>query len=400
MLSSQAVIIIKSKRDAPFRKRHPWVFSGAIDSIKGSPKPGSEVAVVTDRGDFIAWGLFNPNSQISVRLYSWQENEHVTDSFIRSRLISAISFRKSVPSLFSNGKNEAARLFFSESDGLSGLTVDYYAGFIGIQLTSLALSFKLDTIINILQDLINPRGIYLRTEKGIRELEGLEISDSFLKGTAPGEPVVIKDNNIEYEVNLTEGHKTGFYLDQRENRKRVAEFAINRKCLDVCCYTGGFSLNLMKGGAKSVLGIDASATAVETAIRNARINEITNAEFTKGDAFSMLENKASQKEMFDLIVLDPPRFAQKTKGLSQALKGYAGLNGLAVRLLSPGGILVSCSCSGRVSRVEFTGMLAEVAQITGRGIRIIEERGAAIDHPVNPACPESDYLKCFICSVE
>jgi len=398
--TNPARIILKDKRDAPFRRGHPWVFSGAIEKTEGEITPGTEAAVVDRRGDFIAWGLCNPNSQITVRLYSWNSKEKIDERFLRERLSNAVALRKSLPAVFTGRESEAARLVFSESDGISGLIVDYYAGYLALQLTSLALSFKLDLITKLLQELLKPKGIYLRTEKGIRELEGLEISDKLLSGGRPEGPIVIRENEIAFEMNLTEGHKTGFYLDQRDNRKRAAEFARGRRALDVCCYTGGFTLNLAKGGAESVTGIDSSAVAVEAAVRNAQRNKITNVEFVKGDAFASMEKLLEEKNQYGLIVLDPPRFAQKSKGLSQALKGYAGLNGLAARLLTPGGILVTCSCSGRVTREEFRGMLSEVSQSAGRRIEILEERGAAPDHPVSAACPESDYLKCFICYVE
>lgn len=393
-------IVLKEGRDSPFRLGHPWVFSGAVKRLEGSPRVGDAVAVLTHQGDFIGWGLYNPNSQIVVRLYSWSEQERISDALLQERIRNAIALRRSVPGLFTGEGAEAVRLIFSESDGLSGLTVDYYAGYVGLQITSLALSLRLEAIADCLEEVLKPKGLYLRTEKGIRELEGLEISDRWLRGQPPQGAVEIQDQGLIYSVNLTEGHKTGFYLDQRDNRKRASDFAAGRNCLDVCCYTGGFSLNLMRGGARSVLGIDASASAIETASANASRNGISGAQFVKGDAFSRMEVLKEKGERFDLIVLDPPRFAQKTKGHSQALKGYAGLNGLAVRLLNPGSILVTCSCSGRVTRGEFAFMLAEVARSTQRRIRILETRGAAPDHPVSASCPESDYLKCFFCHVE
>jgi 23S rRNA (cytosine1962-C5)-methyltransferase len=397
---SPAKVILKEKRDAPFRRGHPWVFSGAVGRLEGAPAPAAEVAVLSHQGHFIAWGLYNPRSQIQVRLYSWKEEEPISKELLCKRLAQALALRRSLPVPFAGGKEEAARLVFSESDGLSGLVVDYYAGHLAVQLTALALSPRLEEIVGLLNELLHPESIYLRTEKGIRELEGLEIEDKPLWGKPPETPLLIRENGLLFEISLAEGHKTGFYLDQRENRKRAAEFAQGLRCLDVCCYTGGFSLNLAHGGARSVQGIDASASAVAAAERNARRNNLPGVKFTKGDAFVELERLAERGERYDLIVLDPPRFAQSTQGLSQALKGYAGLNGLCVRLLEPGGLLFTCSCSGRVGREEFRGVLAEVAQKSGRFIRILEERGAAPDHPINVACPESAYLKCFICRVE
>jgi 23S rRNA (cytosine1962-C5)-methyltransferase len=245
-----------------------------------------------------------------------------------------------------------------------------------------------------------PSALYLRTEKGIREIEGLAIEDGLLRGNPSSDSVTISENGLLFEVNFKTGHKTGFYLDQRDNRRRAAEFAAGKKCLDLFCYSGGFALNLAKAGAREVVGIDSSEAALALANGNAKLNGLSGVSFMKEDAERAMQSFLAQNIRFDLVVLDPPRFAQSSPGVRQALKAYARLNALAAGLLNPGGTLVTCSCSGRVTRRDFLSMLSAVSLETNRPLRVLEQRGAAPDHPVSVSCPESDYLKCFICRVE
>lgn len=388
---------MKPRHDAPFRHRHPWVFSGSVARVEGSPGDGDEVDLRDADGAFVARGLYNGRSQIRVRLYSWDEAEALDAAFFRGRIERAIAFRRNVLGWLTPGT--ACRLVFSEADGLSGLVVDRYDDWLVVQLTSLALARRAELLLDILGELTAARGVYLRTEKGIGRQEGLELSDGLVRGAEPPDRIEIREHGLDFLVDVRVGHKTGWYLDQRQNRLAAARLAAGRRCLDVCCYTGGFAVGLAAGGAHEVLGIDASAPALAAAAENASRNGQDRVGWRAGDAFAVLPEMAEAGERFDLIVLDPPRFAQSRKGLAQALRGYAFLNEAAVRLLSPDGILVTCSCSGRVSRDEFVRMLASVATTAGRDLQVFAQAGAGPDHPISAACPESDYLKCLFCRV-
>jgi 23S rRNA (cytosine1962-C5)-methyltransferase len=391
---------LEAGRERPLLGRHPWVFSGAIRRVEGEPSDGDEVDVYTSDGAFVARGLFNSRSQIRVRLYSWTPGVPLDDAFFAERLARALALRRALGLL--EGERSAARLVFSEGDGLSGLVVDRYGPWIAVQLTSLALARRLDGVLDALEALLHPRGVYLRTEKGILEEEGLELVDGRLRGDEPEEPIPVEEASLTYLVDLRIGQKTGFFLDHRLNRARAAAFAPGRRVADVFCYTGGFTLPLLRAGAASVVGVDVSAPALELARRNAAENGLDGPrlELVRSDAFRWLEARAEAGEAFDMVVLDPPRFARSSRGVAQALRGYAGLNELALRCLRPGGILVTCSCTGRVTREAFTSALATAESRTGRRIRVLESRGQGPDHPVSPTCPETEYLKCLICAVE
>ena len=392
-------VVLAPGRDRPARGRHPWVFSGAIARVEGAPTDGAEVEVVAADGSFVARGLFNAQSQIRVRLYGWDAAERIDEAFFATRLDRALALRHALGLMAPDG---GCRLVFSEGDGLSGLVVDRYRDVLSVQLTSLALAHRRELLLDLLDERLRPSGTLLRTEKGVLEEEGLEARDGVLRGAAPDEPMPVVESGLTFLVDLRTGQKTGYFLDQRDNRRAVAALAAGRRVADVFCYSGGFTLPMLRAGAASVVGVDGSAPAVELAGANVRANGLDDgrASFVVGDAFKWLQGQAEAGERYDLIVLDPPRFARSTRGVPGALRGYRGLNELAVRCLVPGGILVTCSCTGRVSREQFEGVLAEVEAISGRRIRVLESRGQAADHPVSPTCPETAYLKCLICAVE
>lgn len=392
-------VVLAPGRDRPARGRHPWVFSGAIASIRGEPGDGDEVDVVDGRGGFIARGLFNSKSQIRVRLYSWDAAERLDEGFWASRLDAALALRRTLGLLDPEG---GCRLVFSEGDGLSGLVVDRYRDVLSVQLTSLALGLRRDVLLDLLEERLRPRGVLLRTEKGVLEEEGLEARDGLLRGAVPDEAMAVVENGLGFLVDLRTGQKTGYFLDQRDNRVAVARYAAGRRVADVFCYTGGFTLPCVRAGASSVVGVDVSAAAVELARANLAANRLDEGRvrFEASDAFKWLEARGEEGERFDMVILDPPRFARSSRGVAGALRGYRGLNELAVRCLEGGGILVTCSCTGRVTRSMFVDVLGEVEASTGRTIRILEHRGQAGDHPVSPTCPETEYLKCLVCAVE
>ena len=392
-------MVLGSGRSGPVFARHPWIFSGAISEVRGNPKVGDEVEVHDGAGTVIARGLFNPNSQIRVRCYAWDPSQKVDGALLTARVAAAIGLREQLGLMDPAG---ACRVIFSEADGLSGLVVDRYGEWATMQFTSAALWAHRETLIDALHTHLKPKGIVLRTEKGILDEEGLEISDGPIWGEVPEGPIEILENDLSYSVDLRTGQKTGYYLDQRDNRIRAAGYAAGKRVADICCYSGGFSLPLLRAGATSLVGVDVSAGALELAQINLTRNQLDDgrAQWVKADAPKWMAQAFDEGQRFEMVVLDPPRFARSARGVNGALKGYANWNEAAVRILEPNGILVTHSCTGRVQREQFIQILSEVERRTGRRIRILEMHGQPGDHPVAPTCPESEYLKCLICLVE
>ncbi|MBA3311856.1 MAG: class I SAM-dependent rRNA methyltransferase [Planctomycetaceae bacterium] len=391
-------VVLKPRRAQPFFYRHPWVFDGAIHKVEGDPKVGDEALLVTDKGDPVARGLFNATSNIKLRLYTWNLDQPLDDAFFAERIDHAIRLRESLCPSWS--ESSAGRFVFSEGDGISGLTVDRYGDWLSVQFTSAALATRKDAILAHLQQRLSAKGIVLRSEKGMNEAEGLDAIDGPAVGAEPPRPVFVEEHGLRYGVDLLEGQKTGFFLDQRRNRLAAARYATGR-VLDVFCYSGGFGLTaLHTGGAKQVIGVDVSETAVTLANENAKLNGLdSKTAYIAKPAFEALEEFAAAGEKFDTIILDPPKMTRSRHTVDKALKGYYSLNKLAVDLLPPGGILVTCSCSGLVSREDFEQVLATVVMRTGRAIQILEARRQSPDHPASISCPETDYLKCYICRV-
>ena len=392
-----ARVTLRPRQAQPFYGRHPWVYAGAIAGIDGAPADGDVVDLFSHEENFIARGLYNSQSNIRVRLYAWSADAPLDADFFRGRIQAAIRLRDALPGW--NGPGRACRLIFSEGDGLSGLTVDRYDRWLVVQFTALALARRRDLLAELLTELLQPEGIYLRTERGIGELEGIELQDGPLCGQTPQEPIAIDEDGIRFLVNLALGQKTGFYLDQRENRRAVARLAAGRRVLDAFCYSGGFALHAARAGATSVLGVDASEPALTLAQENARLNELRNLSFVRADVFSQLQALHGAGERFGMIILDPPKFARARNALEEALRGYRRLQIQALRLLERDGILVSCCCSGLITMSMLEDLLAQLASEERRDIQIIERRGQAPDHPVMVTCPESDYLKCLISRV-
>ncbi len=386
-------ILLKAKRARPFFGMHPWVYAGAIEAVSGDPKDGDVVEVVSHVGNFIARGLYNSQSKIRVRLYTWDAQQSLDADFFRAQLQRAIQLRRDVLRL-----TGACRLVFSEADGLSGLSIDQFDRWLVVQFTSLALAMRREMFADLLTELVQPAGIYLRTERGIGQLEGLELQDGSLRGDAPG-PLTIDENGLRVQISLTEGQKTGYYLDQRENRLAVGRLAVGRRMLDAFCYSGGFALHAARAGASAVLGVDASEPALQLARTNAELNGLTNIVFEKADVFNRLGTLVEAMERFGVIVLDPPKFARAGSAVDEAMRGYRRLLQQSLRLLEPGGIFAMCCCSGLIKREMLHDLLAQEASQARRLLQILESRGAAADHPVSALCPETEYLKCVICRV-
>ncbi len=392
-----ALAVVRRGRAGPFLGRHPWVFESAIDRLEGDAAPGDVVELVSDKRRFIARGLYNPNSRLRIRLYSWQADLPLDDAFWHTRLRQAIEARRS---LSGDAADQAQRLVFSESDGLSGLIVDRYAGHLVVQLNALAMELRQDRLVSSLVDLVAPDSISLRCEAGICKAEGMSPVGGTVFGQMPDGPVFIQEHGLRYGVDLTTGQKTGFYLDQRDNRLEAASYMKDRRVLDLFCYTGAYSLAAARiGQAQHVLGIDVSDRAIAMARANAELNGIANVSFQQQDAFQALDALHDTGRRFDAVILDPPKFTRTRQSLTEALRAYHRINRMAVELLEPGGILVTCSCSGSVTREDFLQMLAGVAQKTARDILVLAQRGASPDHPTIASCRETEYLKCFLCRV-
>jgi 23S rRNA (cytosine1962-C5)-methyltransferase len=390
-------VILKHQKARPLYARHPWVLDSAIERIEGEPANGDVVDLISDKGKFIARGLWNGNSRIRVRLYTWDHAQPLDETFWLRSLENAVQFRRQ---LGYDDPRGAARLVFSEGDGISGLIVDRYADYLAVQVNALAMAVRLPIIVPMLMELTGARGAMLRTERGINRAEGIELRDGPYLGQAPEGPLEIVENGLLYSVDPAEGQKTGYYLDQRENRKIAAGYLRGRRVLDMFCYSGGFSLAASAlGGSKEIVAVDSSQKALALAEANARLNGVSNIRFQCGEGFETLEALAASGERFDAVILDPPKFARSRRSVQEALQAYHWLNRLAIGVLEPGGILVTCSCSGHVTRDDFLYMLVGVARQTHRDIQILESRGASPDHPVLASCLDSEYLKCFICRV-
>lgn len=390
-------ITLAPHRTRPAVARHPWVYARDILAIDGQPADGEEVEVLNADGQFFARGLYNSHSSIRLRLYSWQPGVPLDRVFFHQRLQQAIHLRQHILQL--DGPRNAWRVLFSEADFLSGLVVDKYADWLTLQFTSLALAQRRDLIADCLQELLQPRGMYLRTERGVGQLEGLVLQDHLFRGEAPPQELVIAENGLEFLVNIAEGQKTGFYLDQRDNRRAVSRLCVGKRVLDAFCYTGGFGLTAAAAGAAEVVGLDASESALALARQNAERNRLAQVQFHRADVFTDLARRAQARECYDVVILDPPKFARTRNALPKALHGYRRLARLALKLLAPGGILVFCCCTGLITLDRLELLLAETALSSQRDLQILERRGPAPDHPVAASCRESAYLKCLITRV-
>ncbi|MSR31073.1 MAG: class I SAM-dependent rRNA methyltransferase [Gemmataceae bacterium] len=389
----EASIILQPKKARPFYARHPWVFAGAVARVEGEPADGGEVDLLSHTGNFIARGFFNSKSKIRVRLFSWEQGISLDREFFKTRLQNAMRLRQDLGLLDAQG---ACRLVASEGDFLSGLTVDRYGQWLVAQFTSLGMGQRKDLIAGLLMELAQPKGILLRTEKGIGKLEGLEFPDEWVGSAPTGATVPILEHGCEIQVSMSEGQKTGYYLDQRDNRLAASKFAAGKRVLDVFCYGGGFTLHCLKQGASQCLGIDQSASALQLAELNLKNNQLANATWVQGDAFDELDKLATAGEKFGMVILDPPRFSRGRDSVDEALGGYRRLHTLALRLLEPDGFLVSCCCSGSITMDMMVDLIAQVGSKEKREIRILEKRGPAPDHPVAVSCLESGYLKCLV----
>jgi 23S rRNA (cytosine1962-C5)-methyltransferase len=391
-------VYLKPGREKSLLRRHPWIFSGAIAYVTGSPLNGSTIRLLDPGGRFLAWAAYSQHSQISARVWSWDEQQQIDAIFFRRRLSAAISARDRLNLKIAS---DAYRLIHGESDGLPGLVVDRYADYLVLQSSSSGVEYWKELLADILYELTGVKGIYERSDADVRRLEGLEENNGVLRGLDPPGLVRIKEHQLNYFVDIQKGHKTGFYLDQRNNRDRVRCLAAGRDVLDCFCYTGAFSVNALAGGATSVIGIDSSADALHIATENLVINELSQANYSQiqGDTFQILRRMRDQQRTFDLLILDPPKFAPTAALIEKAARGYKDINLLAFKLLKPGGLLVTFSCSGGVDANLFQKIVAGAALDAGVHASIIEQLHQAPDHPISLSFPEGSYLKGLICEI-
>ncbi len=387
-----ARLILKRGRQKSLLNRHPWIFSGAVEKIEGQPRGGDIIAVHDAKGIFRGYGFYNPASQIRVRMVTFDETE-INADFWRSRLAAAAEFRrKSLQS-----RANAYRMVNGEADGLPGLILDNYNGYFVLQVHSLGMDRILGQIVEHLTELFQPKAIYERSDSSARREEGLAPRTRWWLGSEEQDEVTISEDGIHYRVNLLKGQKTGFFLDQRENRRLIAEISANKSLLNCFSYTGGFSLAAAKVGATTV-SVEISQEAQQMALENFRLNKLDTDrhEFVNANVFDYLRTDTGP---FEVVVLDPPAFVKTKKHLNQGARAYKDINRLALRKVASNGLLLSCSCSHYVNWDLFQKILFAAAVESGREVQIVGRYGPPPDHPVNLFFPEGEYLKTFLLRV-
>lgn len=389
---------LKKGKEKAVRQMHPWVFSGAIEQIKGKPENGDIVIVNDNNNAFLAYGFFNDKSRVAVRLLEWNQDSEIDENWWRKKIRTAVKHRENLNTEHTN----TYRLIFSEADFLPGLIVDRYADFLSVQILTSGIERIKGIILDELQQLLNPKGIFDRSDASARAHEGMEASSGgILWGAEPPEFVSVKENGILYQVNIAEGQKSGFYCDQRDNRKWVAEYAKGKKVLDCFSYSGGFSLNALGQGAAEVISVDSSALALETLKRNIEGNNFKKIphKLIQSDVNKQLRAFREENAKFDIIILDPPKYAPSRSALTKASRAYKDLNRMAMLLLNEGGLLATFSCSGAVDISTFKQILAWAALDAGKEVQFIQQFSQAADHPVRSSFPEGEYLKGLLCRV-
>jgi 23S rRNA (cytosine1962-C5)-methyltransferase len=383
-------LVLKPGREKSLLRRHPWVFSGAVERADHAGDAGETVKIVASDGRFLAWGAFNPSSQIRARVWSFDEGRPPDSDLIREKIRAALALRRARI----GDETDALRLLHGESDGLPGVIADRYAGTLVVQLLSAGAERWRSTLIEQLGELSGCERVYERSDAEARQLEGLPARDAWVSGAAGEAVVEIREHGLRYAVDVAHGQKTGFYLDQRDNRARMGALSRDREVLNCFCYTGGFTLSALAGGARSVLSVDSSAAVLRAAQANAERNGLAaGAHWLQGDVFRVLRELNVEQRRFDLIVLDPPKFAPTPKDTERAARGYKDINLNALRLLRPGGLLMTFSCSGGVSPELFQKIVAGAAADAPASLLLRERRWAAPDHPVLVEFPEGEYLK-------
>lgn len=385
------ILKIKKQKTGPVINRHPWIFSKALESLPDKVKPGTPVKLINGGGNYLGSGYFSSYSQIAVRLWGFDENEDVDNDFFVRRILKAYDIRKKY---VESRDTDSYRLINGENDFLPGLIVDRYGEYLVIQCHTRGIESWKDAIVHALTEVITPKGIYERSDIPSRRIEGAEYQSGLLYGDVP-DLITIKENGFKFLVNIKQGQKTGFYLDQRDKRYALLKYANDRSVLNCFCYTGGFSVYALTGGAKRVTSVDASAPALELARENVKLNNLDpeKCEFISDDVKNYMKEVTG--EAFDLIILDPPAFIKDRRKKKEGLAGYRSINEMALRILPSNGILVTCSCSAHLSLLDFRYLLTETGGRARKSLRFLETFTHGIDHAELAPFTEGEYLKCF-----
>ncbi|EMA2436217.1 class I SAM-dependent methyltransferase [Vibrio parahaemolyticus] len=394
-----AAIYLVKGREKSVKRKHPWFFSRGIGKVEGEPALGETVDVFTHDGKWLAKAAYSPESQIRARIWSF-EKEEINKAFFVKRFQNAQLLREDV---IERDGLTGYRLIAAESDGLPGVTIDRYQNFFVCQLLSAGAEYNKQAIVDALVECFPDCNIYERSDVAVRKKEGLKETTGVLHGEMPPKSVVIEENGVKISVDIVGGHKTGFYLDQRDSRQQAMKYVKDKEVLNCFSYTGGFGLYALKGGAKRVINADVSQPALDTAKYNAELNEFDiskkRAVFLNADVFKLLREYRDQGTQFDVVIMDPPKFAESKAQLNGACRGYKDINMLAMQILKPGGTLLTYSCSGLMDQVLFQKIIADAAVDANRQVKFVERFEQAADHPTDTAYPEGFYLKGFACKV-
>jgi len=392
-------IRLKHGREKSLKRKHPWVFSGSVQEVVGNPKIGETVKVISSEGEEMGYGAYSPHSSIRVRMWNFDMDQKIDEKFISEKLRVAIYLRNSLH--INNPINNACRLINAESDGLPGLIVDMYSDFLSVQLLSAGPELWKDAIIKNLVSITGIENVFERSDVEVRKLEGLEPRKGTLSGQIPDNHIEIIENGKKFLVDIVNGQKTGFYLDQRDNRQKIKQYSAARKVLNCFSYTGAFTVYALEGGAQHVTSIESSKEAIDLAKKNLHVNNLPEEKtsWINGDVFKELRLLRDKGLSFDMIILDPPKFAPTTAQVRSASRGYKDINLLAFKLLNPGGILATFSCSGGVDRLLFQKIIAGAALDANIDAKILEQLSQGADHPIALNFPEGVYLKGLICQV-
>ncbi|OYW94127.1 MAG: 23S rRNA methyltransferase [Alishewanella sp. 32-51-5] len=396
--STVPAVILAEGREKALNRKHPWIFSNAIAKVHNTPNRGDTVAVLSSKGEWLAWAAYSPASQIRARIWSFQQHEQIDQAFFKQRLQRAWQLRQS---LFNTEETNGLRVVAAESDGLPGITIDKYQDVLVVQLLSAGADAKRKQLVAALLEVFPKHSIYERSDVDVRKKEGLPLVTGWLHLPRDSGEVLIKEHGMTLVVDVVNGHKTGFYLDQRVNRAALRRFAKDANILNCFSYTGTFGVAALMGGAKQVTNVDLSELALETAARNAELNRLDLSKLSnqKADVFKLLRQYQEQGKTFDIVVLDPPKFADNKAQLNSACRGYKDINRVAMQLVKPGGLLFTFSCSGLMEESLFQKVVADAALDAKRDCLFIERLQQDSDHPVASFYPEGYYLKGLICKI-
>ncbi len=391
-------LFLAKGREKSLLRRHPWVFSGAVQRVEGKAHSGETIDILDSQGKWLARGAYSPESQIRARVWTFQQDEEINIDFFIRCLQQAQSWRDWVAQ---RDGLDGYRLIAGESDGLPGITIDRFQNFLVLQLLSAGAEYQRPALLSALQHCYPECSIYDRSDVAVRKKEGLLLAQGPVLGDLPPELLPITEHGMKLLVDIQQGHKTGFYLDQRDSRLAARNYSAGRRVLNCFSYTGAFAVSALMGGCAQVISVDTSQAALDIAKQNVELNklDLNKAEFVRDDVFQLLRNYRAQGEKFDLIIMDPPKFVENKNQLASACRGYKDINMLALQLLNPGGILLSFSCSGLMPTDLFQKILADAAVDAGRDVQFIEQFRQAADHPVIATYPEGLYLKGFACRV-